>query len=70
MKAAIRHILRNRRRTILTLLAVLIPVYFLIFMFGFINSMMQDMFETATRFDTGHIQIRAKEARAPVRRCR
>lgn len=63
MKAAIRHILRNRRRTILTLLAVLIPVYFLIFMFGFINSMMQDMFETATRFDTGHIQIRAKETK-------
>ncbi len=63
MKAAIRHIMRNRRRTILTLLAVLIPVYFLIFMFGFINSMMQDMFETATRFDTGHIQIRAEETK-------
>jgi len=63
MKAAIRHILRNRRRTILTLLAVLIPVYFLIFMFGFVNSMMQDMFETATRFDTGHIQIRAQETK-------
>jgi ABC-type lipoprotein release transport system permease subunit len=63
MKAAIRHIMRNRRRTILTLLAVLIPVYFLIFMFGFINSMMQDMFETATRFDTGHMQIQAVESK-------
>ena len=63
MKAAIRHIMRNRRRTILTLLAVLIPVYFLIFMFGFINSMMQDMFETATRFDTGHVQILAEEVK-------
>ncbi len=63
MKAAIRHMMRNRRRTILTLLAVLIPVYFLIMMYGFINSMMQDMFETSTRFDTGHIQIRAEEER-------
>ena len=61
MKAAIRHMMRNRRRTILTLCAVLIPIYFLIVMFGFINSMVQDMFETATRFDTGHMQIRAEE---------
>ena len=64
MKAAIRHMMRNRRRTVLTLLAVLIPVYFLIVMFGFINSMVQDMFDSATRFDTGHMQIRAVETRA------
>jgi len=64
MKAAIRHMMRNRRRTILTLLAVLIPVYFLVMMFGFVNSMMQDMFESSTRFDTGHMQIRAEETRA------
>ena len=64
MKAAIRHMMRNRRRTILTLLAVLIPIYFLIVMFGFINAMMQDMFESATRFDTGHMQIHAAESRA------
>jgi len=64
MKAAIRHIMRNRRRTILTLLAVLIPIYFLIVMFGFVNSMVQDMFESSTRFDTGHMQIRAEKTRA------
>ncbi len=63
MKAAIRHMMRNRRRTILTLLAVLIPVYFLVMMFGFANSMMQDMFDSVTRFDTGHMQIRAEERR-------
>jgi ABC-type lipoprotein release transport system permease subunit len=40
---------------------VLIPIYFLIVMFGFINSMVQDMFESATRFDTGHMQIRATQ---------
>jgi len=64
MKAALRHLMRNRRRTILTLLAVLIPVYFLVFMFGFANANLRDMFETATRFDTGHLQIRAVETRA------
>ena len=63
MKAAIRHMMRNRRRTILTLCAVLIPVYFLVMMFGFANSMMQDMFDSVTRFDTGHMQIRAEERR-------
>ncbi len=61
MKAAIRHLMRNRRRSILTLCAVLIPIYFLILMFGFTNSVIQDMFESATRFDTGHMQIRAVE---------
>ena len=64
MKAAIRHMMRNRRRSILTLLAVLIPIYFLIVMFGLSNSMVQDMFESSTRFDTGHMQIRAEETRA------
>jgi ABC-type lipoprotein release transport system permease subunit len=64
MKAAVRHMMRNRRRTILTLCAVLIPVYFLIMMFGFANSMMQDMFDSVTQFDTGHMQIRADETRA------
>jgi len=63
MKAAIRHLKRNRGRTILTLLAVLIPVYFLVFMFGLSNSIVSDMFETATRIDTGHFQIRHIERR-------
>jgi len=64
MKAAIRHLMRNRRRTILTLLAVMIPVYFLVIMFGFANANLRDMFDTATRFDTGHMQIRAVETKA------
>ena len=63
MKAAIRHLKRNRGRTVLTLLAVLIPVYFLVFMFGMSNSIVSDMFETATRVDTGHLQIRHVERR-------
>lgn len=64
MKVALRHLVRNRRRTLLTLLAVLIPVYFLVFMFGFANANLRDMFETATRFETGHAQIRAVPTKA------
>ncbi|MBU1050185.1 ABC transporter permease [Candidatus Bipolaricaulota bacterium] len=63
MKSAIRHLKRNRGRTILTLLAVLIPVYFLVFMFGFVNSMLSDMFNTVTQIDTGHFQVRHVEKR-------
>lgn len=63
MKAAFRHLRRNRGRTVLTLLAVLIPVFFLVFFFGFSNAVVSDMFESATRIDTGHLQIRAAERR-------
>lgn len=63
MKSAIRHLKRNRGRTVLTLLAVLIPVYFLVFMFGFVNSMLSDMFDTVTQIDTGHFQVRHVERR-------
>ncbi len=40
------------------MLAVLIPVYTLVVMFGFAGGNLRDMFDTATRIDTGHIQIR------------
>lgn len=61
MKAAIRHLMRNRGRSILTLLAVMIPVYMLVVMFGFAGANLGDMFNTATRLDTGHLQVRAIE---------
>jgi putative ABC transport system permease protein len=64
MKAAFRHLIRNRRRSLLTLLAVLIPVYVLVFMFGFASANLSDMFDTATSIDTGHLQIRQVETRA------
>ncbi|MCX6094305.1 MAG: FtsX-like permease family protein [Candidatus Bipolaricaulota bacterium] len=64
MKAAIRHLIRNRRRSLLTLLAVLCPVYILVIMFGFASATMNDMFDTVTRVDTGHLQIRHVETRA------
>ncbi|MEW5825805.1 MAG: FtsX-like permease family protein [Candidatus Bipolaricaulota bacterium] len=64
MRAAIRHLVRNRRRSLLTLLAILCPVYVLVVMFGFASAMMNDLFDTVTRIDTGHLQIRAVETRA------
>lgn len=50
--------MRNRLRSILTLLAVMIPVYSLVVVFGLAEANLNDMFETATRVDTGHLQIR------------
>lgn len=58
MKTAWRHLIRSPRRTRLTLLAVTIPVFFLVMMFGLSNSMLTDMFDSATRIDTGHLQVR------------
>jgi len=58
MKAALRHLKRHKGRSLLTLLAVLIPVYTLVFMFGFASANLQDMFETATNLESGHFQVR------------
>jgi len=64
MKAAIRHLKRNKGRSLLTLLAVLIPVYTLVFMFGFASANLRDMFETATNLESGHFQVREIPERA------
>ena len=64
MKAAIRHLKRNKGRSLLTLLAVLIPVYTLVFMFGFASANLRDMFETATNLESGHFQVREISERA------
>ena len=64
MKAAIRHLKRNKGRSLLTLLAVLIPVYTLVFMFGFASANLRDMFETATNLESGHFQVREISDRA------
>lgn len=63
MKAAIRHLKRNKGRSLLTLLAVLIPVYTLVFMFGFASANLRDMFETATNLESGHFQVRESQER-------
>lgn len=61
MKTALRHLTRDRRRSILTLLAVMIPVYILVLMFGIISGEMRSMFEGAVNLETGHFQIQKVE---------
>jgi ABC-type lipoprotein release transport system permease subunit len=59
MKAAVRHLLRNRRRSLLTLIAVIVPVFILVLMFGMVAGEMRGMFDGIVKLQTGHFQIRA-----------
>lgn len=63
MKAAIRHLLRNRRRSLLALAAVIVPVFLLVLMLAMIGGMERDMFLNTIRFETGHLQIRRESER-------
>ena len=58
MKAALRHLLRGRRRTVLAALAVFVPVFLLVVFLGMIGGMEKELFASLTGFDTGHFQIR------------
>lgn len=57
MKQAWRHLWRNRRRSILTLCAVLIPVFILVLELGLLNGENKSLFENTVKFETGHFQI-------------
>jgi ABC-type lipoprotein release transport system permease subunit len=59
MKAAVRHLLRNRRRSLLTLIAVIVPVYVLVLMYGMVSGEMGGLFDGVVKLQTGHFQIRA-----------
>ena len=65
MKAALRRLLRGRRRTVLAALAVFVPVLLLVVFLGMIGGMEKEMFASLTGFDTGHFQIR-RMSDAPV----
>ncbi len=60
-KFAWRNIWRNKRRTIITFLAVTVGVMTLIFMRSYINGLMNNATETMLKFDIGHIKIVHKE---------
>ena len=64
MKQAWRHLWRNRRRSVLTLLAVLIPVLILVLELGILNGEMESLFRNTVNFETGHLQIRSSEERS------
>ncbi len=61
MKAALRHVVRSRRRSILAAMAVLVPVLMLVFILAFIGGIQVDLFTNLTEYDTGHLQIRSTE---------
>ncbi len=56
---AYRDLGRNRRRSILTLLAVALGLALLMVMNGYIAGVMEDSLQNSIRLRTGHVQIRA-----------
>jgi ABC-type lipoprotein release transport system permease subunit len=56
---AYRDLGRNRRRSILTLMAVALGLGLLIVLNGFIAGVMSDAMENSIRLQTGHVQVRA-----------
>jgi len=52
-----RNLWRNRRRSVLTLIAVLFPVMLLDLMWGMSGAMRRNIFDNTTLLQTGHIQI-------------
>ncbi len=60
---ALRGLLRNRRRSILSLLAVSLGLALLIFINAFIAGVIDDSLNNSIRLRTGHIQIRAESYR-------
>ncbi len=59
MKAAFRHLVRSRRRSVLAAMAVLVPVWLLVLMLGMIGGIEQGLFSSLTEYDTGHLQVRS-----------
>lgn len=57
LRLARRNLFRNRRRSILTLLAVLIPVALLDLMWGFSGAWERSLFQNTVELETGHLQI-------------
>ncbi len=57
LRLALRNLLRNKRRSTLTLLAVLIPVALLDLVWGMTGAIERGLFENTVRLDTGHLQI-------------
>jgi ABC-type lipoprotein release transport system permease subunit len=59
VKIAYRDLVRSRRRSILTLVAIAVGVSLLVFMSGFIQGAITDSIENNIRLQTGHLKIRA-----------
>lgn len=57
LRLAFRNLLRNKRRSTLTLLAVLIPVTLLDLVWGLTGALERSLFENTVRLETGHLQV-------------
>ncbi len=64
LRLAFRNLLRNKRRSILTLMAVLIPVLILDLMWGFSGAFERSLFDNTVKLETGHIQIHPADYRS------
>jgi ABC-type lipoprotein release transport system permease subunit len=60
VKIAYRDLVRSRRRSLLTLVAIAVGVSLLVFMSGFIQGAITDSIENNIRLQTGHLKIRAE----------
>jgi len=60
LKIAYRDLVRSRRRSLLTLVAIAVGVSLLVFMSGFIQGAITDSIENNIRLQTGHLKIRAE----------
>jgi putative ABC transport system permease protein len=67
MKLALRNIFRNKRRSLLAVLSVLLALTLLTFMEGMLNGMIGSITVNATKTDSGHVQITTQEFRDRVR---
>lgn len=61
LKMAFRNIRRNKRRTMLSAIAISIAVMVVLVMRGYIGGMMDSLFDSLTRIETGHIKIAHSE---------
>ncbi|MGL1892844.1 MAG: FtsX-like permease family protein [Spirochaetaceae bacterium] len=60
-KIAIRNIKRNKKRSMLSIIATAIATFAIVFMFSYIKGMELDMKDMAYHYDTGEVQIRNKK---------
>ncbi len=57
LRLAFRNLFRSPRRSVLTLLAVMVPVLLLDLMWGFTGAFERSLFDNTVRLETGHLQI-------------
>ncbi len=67
LKLAARNIFRNKRRSLLAVLSVLLALFLMVIMEGLLNGMLGSFTTNATKTDSGHVQIVTKEFRDRIR---